>query len=46
MVTTSNHVPVNMADVGDDLEIEGAVLAVTRSRDDDDTSGGESNGTS
>ena len=42
MVTTSNHVLVNMADFGDDLEIEGDVLAAKRSHEDDDTSGGES----
>ena len=35
-----------MADFGDDLEIEGDVLAATRSHEDDDTSGGESDGTS
>ena len=46
MVTTSNHVLVNMADFGDDLEIEGDVLAAKRSHEDDDTSGGESDGSS
>ena len=46
MVTTSNQVLVNMADFGDDLEIEGDVLAAKRSNEDDDTSGGESDGTS
>ena len=46
MVTTSNHVLVNMADFGDDLEIEGDVLAAKRHREDDDTTGGESDGTS
>ena len=46
MVTTSNHVLVNMADFGDDLEIEGDVLAARRSHEDDDTSGGESGETS
>ena len=44
MVTTSNHLFVNMADFGD-LEIEGDVLAAKRSHEDDDTSGGESDGT-
>ena len=44
MVTTSNHVLVNMADFGD-LEIEGDMLAAKRSHEDDDTSGGESDGT-
>ena len=46
MVATSNHVLVNMADFGDDLEIEGDVLAAKRTHDDDDTSGGESDRTS
>ena len=46
MVTTSHHVSVNMADFGDDPEIEGDVLAAKRSHGDDDTSGGESDGTS
>ena len=46
MVTTSNHVLVNMADFGDDLEIERDVLAAKRCHEDDDTSGGESDGTS
>ena len=41
MVTTSNHVLVNMADFGNDLEVEGNVLAAKRSHDDDDTSDGE-----
>ena len=45
MVTTSNHVLVNMVDFADDLEIEGDVLAAKRSHEDDDTSGGESDGT-
>ena len=45
MVTTSNRVFVNMADFGDDLEIEGVVLAAKRSHD-DDTSGDESDRTS
>ena len=43
MVTTSNHVLVNMADFGNDLEIESDVLAAKRSHDDDDTSDGERN---
>ena len=38
MVATSNH--VNMADFGDDLEIEGDALAAKLSHEDDDTSGG------
>ena len=42
MVTTSNHVLVNMADVGDDLDIEGDVLRAKRCHEDNDTSGGES----
>ena len=46
MVTTSNHVLVNMADFGNDLEIESDVLAAKRSHDGDDTSDGERNGTS
>ena len=40
MVTTSSHVLANMAEFGDDLEIEGYVLAAKRSHEDDDTSGG------
>ena len=31
MVTTSTHVLVNMADDGDDLDLEGEVVAVKRS---------------
>ena len=46
IVTLSKHVLVNMANFGDDLEIEGDILAVKRSHDDDDTSGGASDGTS
>ena len=46
MVTTSNHVLVNMADSGDDLEIAEHVLAAKRSHEDEDTYGGESGGTS
>ena len=46
MLTTSFHVLVNMADFGDDLEIERDVLAAKRSHEDDDTFGGESDGTS
>ena len=46
MVTTSNHVLVNMADSGDDLEIEEHVLAAKWSHEDEDTYGGESGGTS
>ena len=46
MVTTSNHVLVNMADSGDDLEIEEHVVAAKRSHEDEDTCGGESGGTS
>ena len=46
MVSTSNHVLVNMPDFGNDLEIEGDVLAAKRCHEDDDTSGGESDGTS
>ena len=46
MVTTSNHVLVNMADFGDDLDFERDVLGAKRSCEDDDTSGGESDGTS
>ena len=42
----SDHVLVNMAGFGDDLEIEGDVLAAKRSHEDDDTSGGESDRTS
>ena len=34
-----------MADFGDELEIEGEVLVAQRSHEDDDTSGGESDGT-
>ena len=45
MVTTSDHVLVNMADFGGDLVIEGDVLAAKRSDEDDDTTGGESDGT-
>ena len=37
MVSTSNHVLVNMSDFGDDLEIEGFVVAAKRSHCDDDT---------
>ena len=37
---------MNMADFGDDLEIEGDVLAAKESHEDDDTSSGESDGTS
>ena len=40
MVTTSNHVLVNVADFGDDLEIEGDVLAAKRSHEDDDSTSG------
>ena len=39
MVTTSNHVLVNMAGFGDDLEIEGDVLDAKRSHENDGTSG-------
>ena len=46
MVTTSNQLLMNMADFVDDLEIEGNVLDAKRSHEDDDTSGGESDGTS
>ena len=46
MVTTSNHVLVNIAVFGDGLEIEGYVLAAKRSHEDDDTSSGERDGTS
>ena len=42
----SNHVLVNMADLGDDPEIYGDVLAAKRSQEDHDTSGGECDGTS
>ena len=45
-MSASNHVLVNMADFGNDHEIEGDVLAAKRSHDDDDTSGGQSDGTS
>ena len=44
MVTTSNHVLVDMAEFGDDVEIEGDVLAAKRSHEVDDRSGGESDG--
>ena len=37
MVTTSNHVFLNMADSGDDLEIEEHVVAAKRSHEDEDT---------
>ena len=46
MVTTSHHVLVNMADFEDDLTIEGHVVAAKRHQYDDDTSSGESDGTS
>ena len=46
MVTTSNRVSVNRTDFGDGVEIEGDVLAVKRSHEDDDASSGESDGTS
>ena len=46
MVTTSNLVLVNMADFGDDFEIEGDVLAAKRSHVDDYTFAGESDGPS
>ena len=44
MVTTSNHVLVNMADFGDDPEIEKDVKAAKRSQEVDETSGDESDG--
>ena len=44
LVTTSNHVLVNMADFVDDLELEGDVLAAKRSHEDEDTFGGKSDG--
>ena len=37
MVTTSNHVLVNMADFVDDHQIEGDVLSAKRSHEEDDT---------
>ena len=46
MVAKSNHVLVNMADFGEDLEIEEDVLLAKRSSEDDETPGGESDGTS
>ena len=46
MVTTSNRVFVNTADFGEDLEVERDVLAAKRSHQDDDNTGGESDGTS
>ena len=46
MVTTSNHVLVNMAVFADVLEIEGDVLTSKQSHEDDDKSGGGSDGTS
>ena len=46
VVTTSNHCLVDMADFGDDLEIECDALAAKRSHDGDDTSSGERDRTS
>ena len=46
MVTTSNRVLVNTADFGEDLEVERDVLAAKRSHQNDDNTGGESDGTS
>ena len=46
VVTASNHALVNMADCEDDLVIGRDVLAPKRSREDDNTFGGESGVTS
>ena len=46
VVTTSNTGLVDMADFGDDLDIECDALAAKRSHDDEDTSSGESDRTS
>ena len=46
MVTTSNRLLVNVAEFGDGPEVEGDVLAAKRSDEDEDTSGGGTDGKS